>query len=117
MASCTIYEENRMKHRLEVGRRVQNLRPAVVIDAFGGIGAAIVALKRLNIAMHKVIHIEQDMVAMHVARDCHDRSYNEGLPPDGIQEHVYESKFENVFNNLDSFMSKHGRTFVCNSIL
>jgi len=65
-----------------------------------------VALKRLGIAMHKVIHVEHVMIAMHVVQYQHDSNYNKSLSDDGI-EHVYYSKFEMVENDLDDFMEDH----------
>jgi hypothetical protein len=103
----------------EVKKDEKKLRPAVVLDAFAGVGTGILVLKRLGIAMKKIIHVEKDLVASHVHRYNHDTSYNETLPDDGGIEHVYEyTKWEDLADNdvLDDFLKKHGRkltTFSC----
>jgi len=75
---------------------------------FGGIGSGLVVLKKLQIAMKKVVHVDIDAVAQHVVRFKHDITYNERLVPDDI-EHVFEySMFEDVVENLDKFMEQHG---------
>ncbi|KAL7577334.1 hypothetical protein ACA910_002071 [Epithemia clementina (nom. ined.)] len=51
-------------------------RSAVVLDVFGGVGTAIVVLKRLGISMSKILHVENDKVATHVYRSHHDSLYN-----------------------------------------
>jgi len=81
--------------------------PATVLDLFGGIGSGIVALKRLRMAMHKVIHVEHDKVANHVHHYNHNASYNSDLEDDGI-EHVSDyPTFEGIEEDLNSFMVKH----------
>ena len=72
---------------------------ATVLDCFAGVGTGILVLKKLGIAIKKIIYVEHDNVARHVYRSHHDSSYyNEddgdggnGKPhaDDGI-EHVYE---------------------------
>jgi hypothetical protein len=44
-------------------------------NLFGGVGSAIVVLKRLGIAVSKFIHVEHDKVAAHVCRWNHDPNY------------------------------------------
>ena len=56
-----------------------------------------------------MIHVEHDMVATHVVRYQHEQSYNHDLPQDDGIDHVYVSKFEEIWDNLDGFMAKHGR--------
>jgi len=90
---------------------------AVVMDLFGGIGAAVVCLKRLGIGMSKVIHVEHDKIANHVYSYCHHKRSKDhdgiedmkhGAPPDGIK-HVQALKFEKVEMNLEQIMEIHGR--------
>ena len=88
----------------------QGRKPAVVVDAFGNIGTAIIVLKRLCIDISKIIHIEHDKVATHVSRYNHDITYNPNLPrQDGDSiEHVYYSTWEEFQQNLEPIMKEHG---------
>jgi site-specific DNA-cytosine methylase len=65
----------------------------VVLSLFGGIGTALVALKRLDIDIKRHVHVEHNSVATHVVRNNHDSLYNPQLPNDGIV-HTYVNKFE-----------------------
>ena len=78
---------------------------------FAGIGSGLVSLKRLGIAISKVIHVEHDRVATHVFRSNHDRRYNRTLEPDGI-EYVYYSSFEYFEENVETILENHGGTTV-----
>eukprot|EP00934_Nitzschia_sp_Nitz4_P000984 Nitzschia sp. Nitz4//scaffold236_size30323//9997//12576//NITZ4_007986-RA/size30323-snap-gene-0.34-mRNA-1//-1//CDS//3329543487//984//frame0 len=73
---------------------------AVVLDLFGGIGAAIVCLKRLNIAIQTVLHVEHDKVANAVyrANHCTDESGH----------HVMVSSFERLEQNLVQYHDRYG---------
>jgi hypothetical protein len=88
----------------------------VVLEMFGGIGSGAVALKRLGIKIDKLVHVDQDMVASHVARYNHDAAYgrdgNGGKEEDGT-DHVHEyTTFLDIFWGLAEFLKKHGRTFL-----
>ena len=85
-------------------------KPAVVVDLFGGIGAAIVCLKRLQIAIKTVIHVEHDKVANAVYKYWHNHDV------DGIN-HIFISKFEDFERNIDHWLEKHGRKFLVVSFL
>ena len=111
-------------------------KSAVVLDCFAGIGSGVVALKQLGIAIHKVIHVEHDLIPSYVYRVNHDRSFirtlaeydvrslgtNNGLsalkeitlpvpPLDSAQiEHIYYDDFEEVEENIASIWKKHGGT-------
>jgi predicted RNA methylase len=93
-----------------VQKRQNDLRPAIVLDVFAGIGAALVALKRLRIAMSKVVHVEHDEIANHVVRRNHDHKHNTSLSDDGI-EHVYISTFQEMEGSIDQFLQEHGRKY------
>lgn len=96
----------------------------VVLDLFGGVGTALLVLKRLKIPIKKVIHVEHDLVATFVSRMNHDFKFVESMrefarkkraedkdedggyvqlskwetiPDDGIQ-HEYYRHFEDIFN-------------------
>lgn len=93
----------------------------IVLDLFGGVGTALVVLKRLKIPIKKIIHVEHDLVATFVNRMNHDNAFVESLrefarnkkaegedggyvkladwaiPDDGI-EHVYYRRFEDIFD-------------------
>lgn len=90
-------------------------RPAVVLDAFAGVGTGIVTLKRLGIAISKIIHVEHDKVASHVHKYNHDPAYNPDLKDDGDIKHVYEyRKWEDLYkeplvDSIGEFVEKHGR--------
>lgn len=87
-------------------------KKAIVLDAFAGVGTAIVVLKRLGIAIEKIITIEKDKVATYVNKHNHDTSYNADLLPDHKVEHVYIETWEE-FEKIQSkrFLKKHGRKF------
>ena len=93
-------------------RRQNSQRKAVVLDAFTGIGTGTVVLKRLGIAMSKIIHVEHDKVATHLHKYNHDRNYNPDLPDDGGIEHVYNYRsWEDLVDNqtAEDFLNEHGR--------
>jgi site-specific DNA-cytosine methylase len=73
---------------------------------FSGIGGDMVCLKRLKIAIGKIIHVEWDKVATHVFKSNHDPAYGGNLPSDGI-EFVYYPSFEHVSENLDEILKDH----------
>lgn len=104
------YLENQKEFEKVVQQRKDNLRPAVVLDVFAGVGAALVVLKRLGIDISKVVHVEHDEIATHVVRRNHDRQHNSDALDDGI-EHVYLSKFEEMERNIDQFVNEHGRKY------
>lgn len=76
---------------------------------FGGIGSAIVALKRLKIAMCTVVHVEHDKVARHVYKWNHDYSYWSNLKKSAHSagsnnntstindEHYYDDGIEHLY--------------------
>lgn len=112
LSTNTEYLQNQQKFAQVVQKRKQNLRPAVVLDVFAGVGAALVVLKRLGIAMSKVVHVEHDKIATHVVRHNHDKHYNPEAPDDGIV-HVYIPTFEEMEGNVEQFLQDHGRTSFC----
>jgi hypothetical protein len=84
-------------------------KQAVVLDLFGGIGAATVVLKKLGIAMRKIIHVDHDPVAQHVYRSNHDTSYGVTTNEDGIKYvcGLYE-RFEDVEQLCEDLVRDHG---------
>lgn len=78
----------------------------VVLDLFGGIGSAIVALMRLNIDIRKVVHVEHDKVANYVYKYWNCLG---GKQHDDEIEHVFIPTFEMFQRNLDRLMEEHGR--------
>mmetsp|Transcript_10420 Transcript_10420/g.15921 ORF Transcript_10420/g.15921 Transcript_10420/m.15921 type:complete len:775 (-) Transcript_10420:120-2444(-) len=103
-------------------------RSATVLDCFAGIGTGIVVLKKLGIAIKKIIYIEHDKVARHVYRSNHDRKYYnmDAGEKDKMKKskkklkHVYEyetweslvgeAKHPHTFDKhkIKEFISKHG---------
>ena len=81
---------------------------AVVLDLFSGMGTTVVALKRLSIALRKIISCEQDKVASHVYQEnhhCPEKSTTE----DNV-EWCHYPWFENIAGteeNYHAFMDKH----------
>jgi hypothetical protein len=104
------YITNQKAFAKVVQKRQNDLRPAVVLDVFAGIGAALVVLKRLRIDMSKVVHVEHDEIANHVVRRNHDHQHNASLSDDGI-EHVYISTFQEMEGSIDQFLQEHGRKY------
>ena len=94
---------------------MKNSHPLLFIkNLFGGIGSAIVALKRLNIAIQEIIHVEHDKVANHVYRWNHDDTYltvekkilmgnqsTDSSPGEAIViKHTYYDTFEEFIHNI-----------------
>jgi site-specific DNA-cytosine methylase len=77
----------------------------VVVDLFGGIGAGVICLKRLKIAIKTVIHVEHDKVANHVFKYWHANNSNKD---DGIN-HVAIPTFEEFEERLDDLLKEYGR--------
>ena len=95
------------KFRLKQSKaRTKPLSKAVVLDLFGGIGSAIVALRRLNIDIKKVVHVEHDKVANYVYKYWNTL---DGKQHDDEIEHVFIHSFEMFQRNFDHFLHKHGR--------
>ena len=67
-------------------------RPLVVFDLFSGIGSAAVVLKKLQLPIKTMLHVEHDPVANYVSKFNHK--------DDGIQ-HVYIETFESVYGYGD----------------
>ena len=76
-------------------------RGAVVLDLFSGMGTLMVALKRLSIAVEKVIHCEKDKVASYV----YQQNHNEKNTPQC--SFVKYSSLEEIMEHFDSFMDQH----------
>lgn len=72
-----------------------------MVDLFGGIGAGVVCLKRLQIKIDKLVHVEHCQVANAVYIDNH------GTPDDKV--HVLVPTFEEFEEHLEQFMTQHGR--------
>ncbi len=92
-------------------KRKDRLGPIVVLDVFSGIGSAIVALKKLRIAISTVISVEHDPVARWVSRYNHDKAYNDCLKEeekDSIR-YVYDyTTFEDLEENIADVINKFG---------
>jgi len=74
---------------------------AVVLDAFSGIGSAILCLKRLGIAMKTVITVEYDPIARFVFEHHHNQQ------KDAIQYHSF-NRFEELESSIDQVLKEHG---------
>jgi hypothetical protein len=85
-------------------------KKVVILDAFAGVGSAILVLKRLGIAISTVIHVEHDKVSTHVYRWNHDKAYNPNLPDDGIK-HVIVEKWEHFRANWRRYCEEYGRKY------
>jgi site-specific DNA-cytosine methylase len=83
-------------------------------DLFGGIGSTIVSLKRLGVAMCKIIHCEHDKVANHVFKYNHDVMYTPNLmkieDEESSCQYVYYETFEQVEKQIEDIVKEHGRT-------
>lgn len=77
---------------------------AVVLDLFGGIGSALVCLKRLGISISRVVHVEHDKVANQVYNHWHNAG------KDNI-EHISIHSFDKMEREYAKFVEKHGRKY------
>jgi len=112
---------NRVK---EMEDEPEKRRNAVVLDCFAGVGTGVLVLKRLQIAMKKIIYIDHDKVARHVYRSNHDRKYHNAdaeeddkIPKERKKiDHVYEYEtWESLVGSAKggcSFDSKKMKVFV-----
>ncbi|GAX09310.1 hypothetical protein FisN_32Hh006 [Fistulifera solaris] len=115
------YAEHVMKAFHEETKKGPRKQGLVILDLFGGVGTALVVLKRVKLPIKKVIHVEHDLVATFVSRMNHDYKFVESLrafardkiedghdggyrtlvnweiPDDGV-EHVYYRRFEDIFD-------------------
>ena len=80
----------------------------MVIDLFGGIGGAVVCLKRLQIAIKTIIHVEHDKVANVVFQKWHRTN--------GINVVIVEH-FEEFEKNIMQFLKDHGRKYKSQSLI
>lgn len=115
---------NRVK---EMEDEPEKRKKAVVLDCFAGVGTGVLVLKRLQIAMKKIIYIDHDKVARHVYRSNHDRKYHNAdaeeddqIPKGTKIEHVYEYEtWESLIGSatggcgfdskkIKDFVEKHG---------
>jgi hypothetical protein len=116
------YAEHVMKAFHEETKKGPRKEGLVVLDLFGGVGTALVVLKRLKLPIKKVIHVEHDLVATFVSRMNHDYKFVESLRAfardkveegqdggyrtlvdwkisDDEIEHVYYRHFEDIFKD------------------
>jgi hypothetical protein len=121
LLSDPAYAEHVMQAFHEETKKGPRKEGLVILDLFGGVGTALVVLKRMKLPIKKVIHVEHDLVATFVSRMNHDYEFVESLrafarskieegqdggyrtlvnweiPDDGI-EHVYYRRFEDIFD-------------------
>lgn len=100
------YERNLQyfqKKKIEIQKLGSSTREAVVVDLFGGIGSALVCLKRIGIAIRVVIHVDHDKIANVVYRHNH--------ADDGIK-HVIVEKLDEFEEKLDYLSEKYGRKYI-----
>mmetsp|Transcript_22249 Transcript_22249/g.34247 ORF Transcript_22249/g.34247 Transcript_22249/m.34247 type:complete len:599 (-) Transcript_22249:360-2156(-) len=107
--TCAKFLKYNRKYQAVTREEHRKSKRAVVLDVFAGIGAGVVALKRLGIDIKKVIHIEIDPVCTHVFKQNHDCKYNNDLVNDDIS-YVYDaySRFEDVESDIEGLLEKYG---------
>jgi len=86
----------------------RKLGPLVVLYMFSGIGSGIVALKRLGVAIKKVICVDDDLVASHVNKHNHDCTYHKQAPPDHIEYIDTYTTYNQLKKNLKNVLLQHG---------
>ncbi len=98
--------EKRFRHKQAKAKQETQSKAAVVVDLFAGVGSAVVVLKRLNIAISKIIHVEHDKVANYVYKYWNSL---EGRQEDDGIEHIVIPAFETFQDNLQELLKEHGR--------
>lgn len=99
-----------INYRRQFEKRVEDKswnHPLRVLDLFSGIGSSVVALKRLQIPVHTIVHIEHDPVARYVCEYNHK---------DDCMTHIYYECFDETFlddtelniSKVASVIHKHG---------
>lgn len=107
---CKLVEEPFAKHCAQRQEHPETLRKAVVLDAFAGVGTGVAVIKKLGIAIEKVVTIEKDKVATHVNRSNHDVDYNKDLPKDHSVLHEYIDTWESFQQiSVEELLQKYGR--------
>ena len=65
------------------------------LNCFAGIGTGAVFLKRLEVKIKTVVHVEHDKIATHTHQQNHDPTHNKDPQDDGIC-HVHVEKFQDL---------------------
>jgi len=78
---------------------VDGLKAANILSLFSGIGAGILVVKRLNIAINNCVVVEHDSVAEIVCAANHKTDVN---------EYIWIKTFEKLEQTLDTVMTKYG---------
>lgn len=85
--SCPEYLDECKKFQQRKGTQKSPLR---VLELFSGIGSGTLALKKLRIPLHTVVHCDHDPIANEVCK------FNHNHQRDGV-EHVYIDTFEEIY--------------------
>ena len=94
--NCRVYEAAKLK-AAEID---ENNKPtANVLSLFSGIGAGILVLKRLQIAIDNCIVVEHDPLAEAVCSGNHKAD---------VAKYIWIKKFEELEDKLDEYMEEYG---------
>ena len=91
--NCRVYDAAKLKTNTEEGSN--NKSAANVLSLFSGIGAGILVLKRLKIAINNCIVVEHDPLAEAVCSGNHKND---------VGTYIWIKKFEELEDKLDEYM-------------
>ena len=95
--NCRVYDAAKLKTNTEEGSN--NKSAANVLSLFSGIGAGILVLKRLKIAINNCIVVEHDPLAEAVCSGNHKKD---------VAKYIWIKKFEELEDKLDEYMEQYG---------
>ena len=95
--NCRVYEAAKLKANPVEGSN--NKQAANVLSLFSGIGAGILVLKRLKIAINNCIVVEHDPLAEAVCSGNHKND---------VAKYIRIKKFEELEDKLDEYMEQYG---------
>jgi len=95
--NCRVYDAAKLKANAAEGNN--NKQAANVLSLFSGIGAGILVLKRLQIAINNCIVVEHDPLAEAVCSGNHKAD---------VSKYIWIKKFEELEDKLDEYMEQYG---------
>jgi len=95
--NCRVYDAAKLKANPAEGSN--NKQAANVLSLFSGIGAGILVLKRLKIAINNCIVVEHDPLAEAVCSGNHK---------DDVTTYIWIKKFEELEDKLEEYMEQYG---------
>jgi len=97
--NCRVYDAAKLKANPAEGSNSNIKSAANVLSLFSGIGAGILVLKRLQIAINNCIVVEHDPLAEAVCSGNHKND---------VAKYIWIKTFEELEDKLDEYMERYG---------